>query len=58
MHQLEKFTVQVERDGNAFFALVGDDIATGVVGWGETPAEALRMLAQDIERGRKPAQME
>jgi hypothetical protein len=46
--KFEEFTVHVNRDGNAFFALVGDDIASGVVGWGATPSEALRELAQAL----------
>lgn len=34
------------QDGNAWCALLGRDIAVGVVGWGDTPAEA--MAAFDV----------
>lgn len=30
------------QDGNAWCALLGRDIAVGVTGWGETPAEAMK----------------
>ena len=29
------------QDGNAWCALLGRDIAVGVVGWGDSPAEAM-----------------
>lgn len=29
------------QDGDAWCALLGEDIAVGVVGWGETPAAAM-----------------
>lgn len=37
---------QIFQDGNAWCALLGRDIAVGVVGWGDTPAEA--MAAFDV----------
>ncbi len=30
------------QDGNAFFFLLGEDLASGISGWGETPEAAAR----------------
>lgn len=32
---------EIFQDGNAWCALLGKDIAVGVTGWGDTPAEAM-----------------
>ena len=38
---------EIFKDGNAWCALLGEDIAVGVTGWGYSPADA--MAAFDIE---------
>ena len=35
------FKPKIMQDGNAWIALLGDDLVTGVVGCGNTPAEAM-----------------
>lgn len=39
--------VLVYMDGNQWCALLGDDIMSGTAGFGNTPAEALRDLADN-----------
>jgi hypothetical protein len=46
----ESVTVQLIRDGNAVGAIIGPDLQIGISGWGATAAEALRELANAIER--------
>jgi hypothetical protein len=47
-------TVQLVRDGNAIIALIGPDLHQGIAGSGNTAAEALRDLANAIERENWP----
>ena len=42
--------IDVFMDGNLWCALLGDNLQDGLAGFGETPAEALRSLADEIER--------
>lgn len=42
--------VECRCDGNQVYALIGEDYVTGVVGFGDTLADALRALADEIER--------
>lgn len=35
------FRPQIMQDGNSFIALLGENLAVGVVGCGDTPAEAM-----------------
>ena len=42
--------VQLIRDGNAIGAMIGPDLQAGISGWGATASEALRELADAIER--------
>jgi hypothetical protein len=46
--------VQLVRDGNAIIALIGPDLQTGIAGSGNTAPEALRDLANAIEREKRP----
>ena len=46
--------VQVVRDGNAIIALIGADLQNGIAGCGDTASEALRDLADAIEREKWP----
>ncbi len=43
------YVVHIKRDGNMWEALYGDDPMSGNVGYGVTPSEALRKLADDLE---------
>ena len=43
-------TVELFRDGNAIIAMIGSDPQAGIAGMGDTVAEALRDLANRIER--------
>lgn len=36
------FKPTIMQDGNAFIALLGEDLATGIVGCGDTPDQAMR----------------
>jgi hypothetical protein len=47
-------TVQLIRDGNAIGAVIGPDLQVGISGWGATASEALRELADAIERENWP----
>ena len=47
-------TIELVRDGNAIIALIGRDLQVGVSGCGDTASEALRDLADAIERERYP----
>jgi hypothetical protein len=50
----ESVTVQLIRDGNAIGAIIGPDLQAGISGWGATASEALRELADAIERENWP----
>jgi hypothetical protein len=41
--------ISVTLDGNQWCALLGENIQVGLGGFGDTPAEALRRLADEIE---------
>ena len=41
--------ITMTRDGDQWCALVGDDLQTGVAGFGDTQGDALRALAQAID---------
>ena len=43
------YIVKITRDGDQWCALWGDDPVSGNVGYGDTPADALRALAVDLE---------
>jgi hypothetical protein len=47
-------TVQLVRDGSAIIALIGADLHDGIAGCGDTAPEALRDLANAIEREKWP----
>jgi hypothetical protein len=42
--------VECRCDGNQVYALIGEDYMTGCVGFGDTLADALRALADEIEK--------
>ncbi len=42
--------VECRCDGNKVYALIGRDYVEGVTGWGDTLADALRDLADAIEK--------
>lgn len=44
-----EYTVQIGLDGNMYCALIGENIQEGICGFGSTPAEALRELANELE---------
>lgn len=48
--------VECRCDGNQVYALIGSDYMTGVVGFGDTLPDALRALADELERevGQEP----
>ena len=50
----ESVTVQLIRDGKAIGAIIGPDLQAGISGWGATASEALRELADAIERQNWP----
>jgi hypothetical protein len=43
-------TIEIVRDGNAIIALIGRNLQDGISGVGDTVPEALRDLANAIER--------
>src|SRR5690348_3153453 len=47
-------TVELVRNGNAIIALIGRNLAEGIAGSGRTVPEALRSLADAIEREKWP----
>ena len=47
-------TVQLLRDGDSIGAMIGRDLQTGIAGFGNTAPEALRDLADAIEREHYP----
>lgn len=50
------FTMSIHQDGNAFIALVGQDIASGIAGSGDTPREAIQnLLDSNPEFGKEVA---
>jgi hypothetical protein len=42
--------IRVFMDGDKWCALLGDDLQSGLAGFGDTPAEALQQLVWEIER--------
>lgn len=42
--------VECRCDGNQVYALIGEDYMTGAVGFGDTLPDALRNLADELER--------
>jgi hypothetical protein len=42
-------TITVSLDGNQWCALLGGNLQEGIAGFGDTPAEALRVLAEAVE---------
>lgn len=42
-------TIAIQLDGNAWCALIGDNLQEGVAGFGGTPREALQNLLKDPE---------
>ena len=49
-----KYVIEISRDGNQWCAMLGSDPVEGEVGFGDTPADALRKLAKAIDVGGKP----
>jgi hypothetical protein len=47
-------TVALMRDGNQIVAMLGPDLQTGVGGFGDTAADALRDLAAQMEFEKHP----
>lgn len=45
--------VRLFRDGSEICALIGPDIMEGTAGFGETPATALRALADQLDSASK-----
>lgn len=43
-------TVLIYRDGDQICALIGENLQTGVAGFGSTAGDALRDLAQAVDR--------
>ncbi len=41
--------IEVFMDGNMWCALIGENLQVGLGGFGDSPAEALRELANEIE---------
>lgn len=46
------YEIEVDMEGDKWFALYGENIQVGCVGFGDTPVEALRALIDDMERLR------
>jgi len=42
--------VRVFRDGSEVCALIGRDLGEGIAGFGTTPSDALRALAEQLEK--------
>jgi hypothetical protein len=49
MSNVGKNIIRMIRDGDQWCALTGNDLQSGIAGFGGTPAEALRVLAEAIE---------
>lgn len=41
--------IKLYKDGDAWCALIGDDIQSGDTGFGSSPSDALRGLARELE---------
>ena len=41
--------IEVTLDGNKWCALLGENLQEGLAGFGDTPSEALRSLADEVE---------
>lgn len=44
-----ELTVRIFKDGNQFCALHGDDMMSGIAGFGATPKEALDEFVSELE---------
>ena len=51
--QLEKMVAVITKDGDQWCALIGDDIQSGIAGFGDTPSKALADLGENM-RSTKP----
>ncbi len=46
---MSNLEIKIGLDGDKYCALVGDDLQTGLAGFGVTPCEALRELVDEFE---------
>ena len=44
-----KFEPQIMMDGDQWCALIGEDLATGIAGFGNTPKEAVEALLENLD---------
>jgi len=44
------YNVVLHEDGNAWCALIGEDLQSGIAGYGDTPGDALRELAENFDK--------
>ena len=44
------YNIKVFKDGNMWCALTGDDLESGIAGFGTTPVDAIRDLCDSIEK--------
>jgi flagellar basal body P-ring protein FlgI len=47
----QKYIVEITQDGNKACALIGSDLMVGIAGFGDTLTEALRDLANELDKG-------
>ena len=53
-----KYIVTITRDGNQWEALYGSDPMSGSVGYGDTPSDALRKVADELEVNKPSSKSE
>lgn len=51
----QPLTIEVTQDGNKVAALIGENLQEGVAGFGDTLADALRDLAENLEKQVLPS---
>lgn len=45
-----EINIKLFKDGNCWCALIGEDLQSGIGGFGNTPVNALRDLCDEIEK--------
>lgn len=48
---MDEWTIRVFKDGNMYCALIGDDLQSGVGGFGVTQVDSIRDLCDRISAG-------
>ncbi|MGL5922124.1 hypothetical protein [Chroococcidiopsis sp.] len=56
--ETEVTQINLYKDGDAWCALIGDDIQSGTCGFGQTKSDALRALAISLNLNSTPAIIE